>query len=154
MSAGKRLFGDIGKISVQLAEACSTDSAVILQSLRRHRASVMVLFSRQKSHHWRSFPGCNDNKLLFGQRARGFFAAVIETPNDLLRSWTGTILESFLKSFHRLTRNETSESYSEYHSRVWCLLPASHWSGHPSLASDWSLRLLEPGLRFIARKCI
>ena len=123
MSAGKRLFGDIRKILLQPAEACSTDTAVILQSPRREPASVMVLFSRQKSHHWRSFPGSNDNKLLFGQRAQWFFLRqllkLVTFYKEVGQQHT-TIFQSFLKSFHSLTRNETSKSYSEYHSRVWC----------------------------------
>ena len=122
MSAGKRLFGDIRKILLQPAEACSTDTAVILQSLRRERASVMALFSRQKSHHWQSFPGCNDNKLLFGQHAEWFFASSYWNSEQFIEKLDRhkAMFESFLKSFHSLTRNETSKSYSEYHSRVWC----------------------------------
>ena len=65
----------------------------------------------------------NDNKLLFGQRAQWFFLRqllkLVTFYREVGQQHT-TMFESFLKSFHSLTRNETSKSYSEYHSRVWC----------------------------------
>lgn len=149
----------IRKISLQPAGACSTDTAVILQS--PGRASVMVLFFRQKSHHWRSFPGCNDNKLLFGNALNDFFRGSYWNSSCHFVErfgWTAGTKQSLPKSFHSLTRNETSQSYSEYHSRgVWCKrYVARLWLVRTAQSGLWLAveTHFRPSLRFPARKCI